>query len=495
LSLLEGELMPATRYESLLEAVPDALVGMDQKGVIRFVNRQTETLFGHDRDDLVGQPIETLLAETLWQVYAEHRDDYFSDPRTRSSGVELELIARHRNGREFPVNISLSHIDTGDVLLVVTAVHDVATQQQAVETAQLIASVVESSNDAIIGSTIEGMVTSWNPAAERMYGYSGKEIIGRSAGILSPQDRLGEIQANLVRIRAGETLEHLETVRVRKDGTAFPVSITVAPIRDEDGVIVGASAVHRDVTEQRRAFEVAQRMAAIVEGSDDAIFGRTLDGVITSWNPAAERMYGYSGQEIIGRSIKVLVPDDRVEELEALVVKINAGQAVERLETTRIRKDGTTFPVSLTVSPIHDADRAIIGASVIGRDMTRQKEAFEAARAMTAVVPFSREAIFGATLGGTITSWNPAAERIYGYSSPEIVGKTGRLITPPDRVDAARAVLTKIKAGQYVEHFETTCVRKDGTVFPVSLSVAPIRDPAGTIVGLAAVAHEVIERK
>ena len=126
-----------TRFESLLEAVPDALVGMDQEGVIRFVNRQTESLFGYDRDDLIGQRIETLVPERLWQIYVEHQENYFADPRTRSSGLDLELGGRHRDGSEFPVNVSLSHIDTGDVLLVITAVSDVTTQKQAVKTAQL----------------------------------------------------------------------------------------------------------------------------------------------------------------------------------------------------------------------------------------------------------------------------------------------------------------------------------------------------------------------
>ena len=485
--------MPSTKFESLLEAVPDALVGMDQKGMIRFVNRQTEALFGYDRDDLVGQPIETLLPETLWQVYAQHKDDYFSDPRTRSSGVELELNGRHRNGAEFPVNISLSHIDTGDVLLVVTAVRDVTSQHQAVEAAQLIAAVVEYSNDAIIGSTLEGVIRSWNPAAERMYGYLGREIIGRSATILFPKDRIGEIYDILATVSSGRAVESLETMRVRKDGTVFPVSLTVAPIRDEDGVIVGASAVHRDVTEQRQAFEVAQRMAAIVEGSDDAIFGRTLDGIITSWNPAAERMYGYLRQEIIGRSIDLLVPKDRVAELEALVAKINAGEAVERLETTRVRKDGTTFPVSLTISPIRDADRQIIGASVIGRDMTGQKAALEASRTMAAILQYSGEGIIATTLDGIITSWNPAAERIYGYSSQEIIGKSGKFMTPQDRTAEALAVLDKIRAGQNVERLETMCIRRDGTVFPVTLSVAPIRDADGRVLGLSAIAHDVAE--
>src|ERR1035437_9312211 len=126
----------ATRFESLLEAVPDALVGMDQKGVIRFVNRQTELLFGYDRDDLIGRPVETLVPEPLWQIYAQHKEDYFADPRTRSSGLDVELGGRHQDGSEFPINVSLSHIDTGDVLLVITAVGDVAKQKLAVKNAQ-----------------------------------------------------------------------------------------------------------------------------------------------------------------------------------------------------------------------------------------------------------------------------------------------------------------------------------------------------------------------
>src|ERR1035437_6091036 len=100
-------------------------LGMGQKGVVRFVNRQTETLFGYDRDELIGQPIETLVPESLWQIYIQHRRDYFADPRTRSSGLELELSGRHRDGTEFPINISMSSIDTGDVLLVITAARDV----------------------------------------------------------------------------------------------------------------------------------------------------------------------------------------------------------------------------------------------------------------------------------------------------------------------------------------------------------------------------------
>src|SRR5450759_216000 len=278
-----GSQMPSktTRFEKLLEAVPDALVGMDQKGVIRFVNRQTESLFGYDRDQLIGQRIEMLVPESLWQIYTHHRRDYFADLRTRSSGLDVVLSGRQQDGSELPINVSLSHIDTGDVLLVITAALDVTQQKQAVKNAQLTAAIVQYSDDAISGSTLAGMITSWNPAAERMYGYSAAEIIGRCGSLLISEDRVGKMNEVLARVKDGQVVEHFETTLVRKDGTGVPISITIAPIRDEDGEVVGVSGVHRDVTEQRQAFETAQRLARIVESSDDAIIGETLEGIIT----------------------------------------------------------------------------------------------------------------------------------------------------------------------------------------------------------------------
>jgi PAS domain S-box-containing protein len=296
-------------------------------------------------------------------------------------------------------------------------------------------------------------------------------------------------------LSVGHHVEHFETFNVRKDGTVFPISITVSPIRDPAGAVVGASVICRDVTQQREALAATQRMASIVEFSGEAIFGRTLDGIITSWNPAAERMYRYSSEEIVGRPINLLIPEDRTGEIEAILAKISAGQPVEHLETTRVRKDGTAFPVSLSVSPINGADGAVVGASVISRDLTEQKRALTVAQHMAAIVESSDDAIISGSLDGIITSWNPAAERMYGYSSAEIIGKPADFLTPSDRTTEIEAVLEQIKAGQHVEHLSTTRVRKDGTVFPVSLTVSPIRDAEGTIIGTSVIHRDVTEHK
>jgi PAS domain S-box-containing protein len=489
--------MPArtTRLESLLQAVPDALVGMDQEGVIRFVNRQTEALFGYDRDQLIGRRIETLVPEPLWQIYAEHRQSYFADPRTRSSGLEVELSGRQRDGSDFPINISLSTIDTGDVLLVITAVRDVAQQKQAVQNAQLLTAIFESSLDAIISGSLEGIITSWNPAAEQMYGYSSKEIIGKPAKLLTPMDREGEIEAVLEQIKAGRHLHHLETKRVRKNGTAFPVSLTVSPIRDADGAIVGTSVIHRDLSEQQVALVSAQRIAAIVESSDDAIIGRTTDGIVTTWNPAAERMFGYTSQEIVGKPVDLIVPQGRAEEMTSILAKIRAGRPVSDFETFRVRKDGTVFPVSLTVSPIRDDDAKVVGASVIAHDMTARRQALAADALSAAIVQGCEDAIITGSLEGLITSWNPAAERIYGYFSAEVIGKPASLLAPHDRAGEINDVLEQIEAGRHDGHLETKRVRKDGSVFPVWLTVSAVRGADGAIVGASVIHRDLSEQR
>ena len=469
-----------------MEAVPDALVGMDQKGVIRFVNRQTESLFGVDRDQLIGEPIETLVPEPLWQIYAEHRENYFADLRTRSLGLDLELSGRQRDGTEFPINISISSIDTGDVLLVITAVRDVTQRQQALKNAQRIAAIVEYSDDAIIGGTLEGTVTSWNPAAERLYGYSGKEIIGRSLRLLVPTDRAGEPRAVLAKVRAGRRVGHLETIRVRKDGTAVPVSITIAPIRDEDGTVVAVSAVHRDVTDQRQAAEVYQRMVSIVENSDDAIIGMKLDGVITSWNPAAGRLFGYCSEEIVGAPAYLLIPEDGADGYRTFVAKVSASQPVAHIDTDCVRKDAAVVPVSLTVSPIRDTDGAVVGASVICRDVTELKHA---ARYTRSLIEAALDPLVAISPEGKITDVNEATVKATGVARGTLIGTS--FCDPFTDPEKAEEVYHRAFAQGSVIDCPLTLRHRDGTLTDLLYNASVYRGSGGNVLGVFEAARDV----
>jgi PAS domain S-box-containing protein len=239
-------------------------------------------------------------------------------------------------------------------------------------TVRHLARVVESSDDAIVSKDLNGTITSWNRAAERMFGYTAAEAIGQSIRMIIPANRQTEEDMVLGRIRAGTSVTHFETIRQRKDGTLIPISLTVSPIHDESGQVIGASKIARDLSDRAQAAIDSRRLAAVVESSDDAIVTKDLQGIITSWNRAAERMFGYGPEEAIGRSVRMLIPDDLESEEDMVLAKIRAGEKIDHYETVRQRKDGTRLSISLTVSPLRDENGEIVGASKIARDVTER---------------------------------------------------------------------------------------------------------------------------
>ncbi len=241
------------------------------------------------------------------------------------------------------------------------------------DSAARLAAIVTSSDDAIISYDLDGTITSWNTAAERLFGFEANQILGQSIRMVIPDDRADEEDRILERVRAGVRVDHLETKGLRKDGSIVDLSISVSPIRDTQDDVIGVSRIARDVSERRQMERDALRLAAIVRSSHDAIIGKDLKGIIQTWNKGAELIFGYTPEEAIGRSILMIIPEERHQEEDHVLSRICAGEAVEHFETVRRRKDGTLIDISLTVSPIMTASGEIIGASKIARDVTEQK--------------------------------------------------------------------------------------------------------------------------
>jgi PAS domain S-box-containing protein len=256
--------------------------------------------------------------------------------------------------------------------------------QQSNDSDARLAAIVASSEDAIISKTLGGIIMTWNAAAERMFGYTAEEAVGRHITLLIPSERHAEEDYVISQVKAGLGLHHYETIRCRKDGTRIQVSLSVSPIRNAAGEIVGASKIARDITQAKRLEREALQLAAIVSSSDDAILSKDLNGVIQTWNRGAEKIFGYTAEEAIGRSITMLIPEDRLSEETEVLSRVRAGLSVEHFETIRRRKDGSFVAVSLTVSPVRTAGGDIVGASKIARDITEQRrlraEADEASR-------------------------------------------------------------------------------------------------------------------
>jgi PAS domain S-box-containing protein len=252
-------------FRQVFEAAPDAFVLADTAGVIVLVNARTEEMFDYQENELIGRPVEVLVPDRFREAYAAYRTDDRGDPVSPAAGGNLDLRGRRRDGTEFPVEISLSPLQTAEGRLVIATLRDTTARQRAIEVRSNLASIVECSGDAIIGKTLDGVVLSWNAGATSMYGYEGAEIVGRSVRLLVPPDRHAELEWILECTRRGERVEHLETVRLRKDGSRLDVSITASPIRDASGNVIRLATISRDITARKRAEERSRSLAAELE--------------------------------------------------------------------------------------------------------------------------------------------------------------------------------------------------------------------------------------
>ncbi len=238
-----------------------------------------------------------------------------------------------------------------------------------------LAAVIDSSDDAIITKNLDGIILTWNKSAEALFGYTAEEAIGKPVAMLIPENRHDEEPNILARLRKGERIEHYETVRRHKNGTLLDISLTVSPVRDSEGRIIGASKIVRNITGRKISENESHFLAAVVQSSDDAIITKTLDGIITTWNKGAERIFGYTAVEVIGKPITILIPDNLQHEEPMILSRLRRGERIEHYETTRRRKDGTLLDISLTLSPVRDDSGRILGASKIARDVTELKRA------------------------------------------------------------------------------------------------------------------------
>ena len=242
-------------FQLIVESAPNALVLVNKQGKIAFVNTFTEALFGYKRSELIGQPIELLMPKRFAHSHPAYRNDFFDAPRSRLMGAGRDLFALKKDGTEFPVEIGLNPLVTVEGTMVVAAIIDITERKKAEEKEALFASIINSSDDAIISKTLEGVITSWNAGAEKLFGYSAGEITGKNVSILIPPDRINEEHEIIEKIKKGKYVEHYETERRRKDGSLVYTSLTVSPIKNKEGKITGASKIARDITNRKLAEE------------------------------------------------------------------------------------------------------------------------------------------------------------------------------------------------------------------------------------------------
>lgn len=439
----EEALRVAGNYNrSLIEASLDPLVTIGPDGKITDVNTATEEATGRSRKELVGTDFS----------------DYFTEPEKAKAGYQRAF--REGMVRDYP--LELRHIDgpltsvlynaavyrdkNEKVIGVFAAARDVTELQQAEEKLRHLAAIVESSDDAIIGKTLDEQILSWNKGAERIYGYTAREIVGRPISILVPKDLREELDEIMGRLVKGEGIEHFETVRVRKDGQAIQVALTISPIRDAYGKIVGASTIARDITDRKRAEDALReseaRYRTLVESSPYCIHEIDVRGRLNTMNRAGLLMMGVRDEsEIRGGDYLAFVADTDRERIGQILDLALQGRSCE-FEFNAA--NGRLFQSSLV--PIKDGNGAVLRLMGLTHDITERKQAEEEIRKLNAeleqrVRDRTRELaaseeqhrlLFETALqgvvyqdaGGKIISMNPAAVRILGRTPEEFVGRT-----------------------------------------------------------------------
>ena len=424
------------------------------------------------------------------------------------------------------ITIWASHIDTAIFISAVAAVGGFFACRY-LEARSLLAYVVESSDDSIIAVTLDGIVLTWNGGAENIFGYHAGEVVGKPVSILLPSDLPGDVSNILDRIRRGEQVEHYQTTRISKDGKKVHISLTVSPILDATGRIIGASSIARDITERKeREEEIKQTngyLENVLENSPDAIGIVDEHGKFIKWNKMAAELYGYSFEELRGKSGFGLYADR--DELVIMLKDLRRQGSVKKREMLMKRKDGSTAPFEISIGLLQDREGRVLGSVSVGRDLSEiknalielkasnerlsgeiivrkraEEEVLRLGRQNQLILDAAGEGIVGLDTAGRVAFINPAGAELAGYRIEELIQKDFHQMVHHSRADGAPypvhecPMFESLTTGAARRERDEVFWRKDGTNFPVAYSSTPILEE-GQIVGAVLTFRDITVRK
>jgi PAS domain S-box-containing protein len=330
--------------------------------------------FEYERAEVIGETVRSLNI----YIHPNDRKNLIDELQDHGALRGYESQARTKSGRILDLLVFVERVTLKGEQCLLSTAYDI-TDRKRVEAAlregeERYRELFENAKDAIYVHDLSGRYTSVNRAAEQLSGFPREEIIGKHYSNFMAPRHLKYARTNLVKKLDEVPETTYEVDLITKDRRRVPVEVNSRLIY-EHGVAVGVQGTARDITERKRAEEARAQLALIVESSDDAIIGKTLDGTILSWNSGAENIYGYAAAEAIGRSVSIVVPLEQRDEVYRHLERIRKGESISHYETLGKRKDGKTINVSLTISPIKDAQDQIVGVSTIARDVTLSKQA------------------------------------------------------------------------------------------------------------------------
>ena len=474
------------RRQSLLDSALDCIICADQLLRITDFNPAAERGFRMARSSAMGKDLASAIFSE--ELARRHRHKLFvshSGEGVDLLGNRLETRCQRSDGTEFPAEITVTGTLIDNKAAFIVYVRDITARRRADQAVVWLAAIVESSQDAIIGEDLNGVITSWNKSAQAMYGYTPAEVIGKSVSIIIPPERSHELSRILGDLKAGHRTHNFETVRIAKDGTPLDVSLSVSPVRDIDGTMIGASAIARDITEQKiiaRALQKANEASIYV--SPIPVIACDNNDRVTMWNPAAESVFGWNEAEVIGKPNPIIPEEDAVR-TAALHQILLTGGTLTGVEVPRCKRDGSMVTISLSAAPLWDAKHRVRGIIGFLNDITERKRSEERLRAAEenyrSIFENAVEGIYQATPRGGYISANPALARMLGFDSPDqLVNAHSELRNQLFADSSLRNKFLRLMEDHgAVKNFEYQALRRDGKPIWISENAHAVFDRDG----------------
>jgi PAS domain S-box-containing protein len=434
------------QLQAILDNVLDSIIMINASGIIVSTNAAVAKMFGYQAEELVGKNIKMLMPEPNRSNHDGHLARYQSTGMTKAIGVDRELEGLTRSGKVFPMDLTITELSLEGQRMFVGLIRDISERRQAEVMRDRFAAVVDSSDDAIISKTLEGIITGWNRGAEKVFGYSASEAVGRPMLRLLPPERLSEESEILACIGRGQSVEHFETVRVRKDGTKIDVSVTISPIRDSNGVIAGASKIARDITERKCGEEVLREKEHLLSESQRIAhvgswtYNPFDPGGRLTWSEQMYNIHGVSPQTFtptLESHISLALPEDQPrmrEWIAACVAGEKPGDCEFRVILSNgsvrslngrgeLQRDSQNEPIRLvgTVQDITERRQAEEQLALQAEQLSHSGQALEEQSFMLqSVLDSMAEGLVAANEQGKFILWNPAAEKLIGLGAGDL---------------------------------------------------------------------------
>ena len=349
--------------------------------------------------------------------------------------------------------------------------------------------------DPILIEDLAGNVIEMNLEVERAYGWTREELLGQPIRTIVPSERHDQANDLLDRCRRGGDVRNVEGLRQTRGGEVIPVLVTLSLLRDEQGGPIGIASLAKDIGVQKQAEEKLRMLSKVFMDAADPILIEDLAGNVIEMNLEAERAYGWARDRLVGKPILVIVPVQCHDQARDLLQRCKAGEMVRNVEGLRQNKQGDERFVLLTLSLLRDDDGRPTGVASIAKDISEQKAAEKQLRSMSKVFMEAADPILIEDLSGRVIEMNREAERSYGWSGEELIGRPIRVLVPEVRHDQALELLALCKAGEDVRNVEGIRVTKGGEEIPVLLTLSMLRDDDDRPVGIASLAKDISEQK